>query len=133
VAGEFMVFHGYKMQRYLLIISGLLLVIALLSLWLYPISSVVLGSISLLFSLVFSTYTIYTKHKGTEHARAKILKEVGVMILTLVIVLFLGGTAAMLANYQVGMRWGELAGLVSAIGASFAVGYFVRKGMGAIL
>lgn len=36
----------------------------------------------------------------------------------------------MLANYQVGMRWGEVAGIVSAIAASFGVGYLVRKGMG---
>ncbi|MBK6792516.1 MAG: hypothetical protein IPG80_08210 [Anaerolineales bacterium] len=59
-----------------------------------------MGIAFLLFSLALSTYAIYTKHKGTEHARAKILKEVGVMVLTLVIVLFLGGIASMLANYQ---------------------------------
>jgi hypothetical protein len=88
---------------------------------------------SLLLSLALSTYTIYTKHKGTEHARAKILKEIGVMVLTLVIVLFLGGIASMLANYQVGMRWGTVAGLVSAIAASFVVGYLVRVGMGRVI
>ena len=94
--------------------------------------------ITLFLSLALSTYTIYTKHAGTEHARAKILKEAGVMVLTLVIVLFLGGIASMLVNYQVGMRWGTVAGLVSAIAASFAtcpepvegVGYLVRVGMG---
>ena len=86
------------------------------------------GILSLLLSLALSTYTIYTKH-----ARAKILKEVGVMVLTLVIVLFLGGIASMLANVQVGMRWGEVAGLVSAIAARFAVGYLVRVGMGRVI
>ncbi len=39
------------------------------------------------------------------------------MLLTLVIIFFLGGIASMLANYQVGMRWGTVAGLVSAIGS----------------
>ncbi|GAB4405105.1 MAG: hypothetical protein OHK003_32890 [Anaerolineales bacterium] len=51
------------------------------------------------------------------------------MVLTLIVVLFLGGIAAMLANAQVSMRWGEVAGVLSAIGASFGVGYLVRKGM----
>lgn len=114
-------------------INFALFVITLMSVWVIPTFAYIIVLLSLLFSLVLSTYTIIHKHKGTEHAHTKILKEVGVMVLTLVIILFLGGTAAMLANYQVGMRWGEVAGLVSAIGASFAVGYLVRKGMGAIL
>lgn len=80
-------------------------------------------------SLALSTYAIIDKHKGTERARAKILKEVGVLVLTLVVIIFLGGIAAMLANYQVSMRWGGIAGLVSSISMSFAVGYLVRKGM----
>ena len=81
---------------------------ALLLLILFPAISPILGAIYLLLSLTLSTYTIYTKHAGTEHARAKTLKEAGVMVLTLVIVLFtstllstsLGGIASMLANYQ---------------------------------
>jgi fructose-specific phosphotransferase system IIC component len=89
----------------------------------------VLGIISLIFSLALSTYAIYTKHKGTESARLKILKDVGVMVFTLVAVIFLGGIAATLANYQASIRWGEVAGLVSALVASFAVGYLVRVGM----
>ncbi|MBK7450819.1 MAG: hypothetical protein IPJ47_15950 [Anaerolineales bacterium] len=126
------------MKKVVTLLSIAILIAVLLSLLFYPQVSVVLGVTSLLLSLAFSTYTIYTKHAGTEHARAKILKEVGVMVLTLVIVLFLGGIASMLANVQVGMRWGTVAGLVSAIGASFAacpepvegVGYLVRVGVG---
>ena len=114
------------------------LFVTLLSLVVFPAITPTLGVITLLLSLILSTYTIYTKHAGTEHARAKILKEAGVMVLTLVIVLFLGGIASMLANYQVSMRWGTVAGLVSAITASFAacpepvegVGYLVRVGVG---
>jgi len=114
-------------------INLVLFLIALISVWVIPTFAYIFVLISLLFCLALSTFTIYNKHKETEHARAKILKEMGVMIITLVIILFLGGTAAMLANYQVGIRWGEVAGLVSAIAVSFAVGYLVRKGMGAIL
>ncbi len=121
------------MQKYLPTISILLLGVTLISFVVYPTISPVLAITSLLLSLTLSTYTISTKHKGTEHARAKILKEVGVMVLTLVIVLFLGGIASMLANAQVGMRWGTVAGLVSAIGASFVVGYLVRVGMGRVI
>ena len=92
------------------------LFVTLLSLVVFPAITPTLGVITLLLSLILSTYTIYTKHAGTEHARAKILTDVGVMVLTLVIVLFLGGITSMLANAQVGMRWGTVAGLVSAIG-----------------
>ncbi len=126
------------MKKYLPVISVTLLIVTLLTLVFHPSFGSALGILSLLFTLALSTYTIYTKHAGTEHARAKILKELGVMVITLVIVLFLGGIASMLANVQVGMRWGTVAGLVSAIGASFAacpepvegVGYLVRTGMG---
>ena len=129
VKGEF----GREMQKYLPIISILLFAVALLSIVFYPTISPVLGIASLFFSLALSTHTTIQKHAGTEHARAKILKEVGVMVLTLVIILFLGGIAAMLANAQVSVRWGEVAGIVSAIGASFGVGYLVRVGMGRLL
>ena len=118
------------MQKYLPIISISLLVVTLLSFVLYLTISPILVMLSLLLTLALSTYAIYTKHAGTEHARAKILKEVGVMALTLVIVIFLGGIASMLANAQVSVRWGEVAGFLSAIGASFGVGYLVRAGMG---
>jgi len=109
------------------------LTLVILSFWVSPFLASIFGMFSLLLSLTLSTHAIYTKHAGTEHARAKILKEVGVMVLTLVIVLFLGGIASMLANVQVSVRWGEVAGLVSAIAASFGVGYIVCKGLNAIL
>ena len=108
----------------------LLLIITLASLVFFPTITPTLGTITLLLSLALSTYAIYTKHTGTEHARAKIIKEVGIMVFTLIAVIFLSGIASMLANVQVGLRWGELAGLVSAIGASFGVGYLVRAGVG---
>ncbi|GAB1470224.1 hypothetical protein MASR2M66_11010 [Chloroflexota bacterium] len=117
------------MRKYFSAISIIFISASLFSIWLYPAARAILGVVSLLFSLALSTYIICGKHKGTENAPPKILKDVGVMVLTLVIILFLGGIAAMMANYQVGIRWGEVAGLVSAIGASFLVGYLVRKGM----
>ncbi|MCP5463367.1 MAG: hypothetical protein H7A34_09425 [bacterium] len=118
------------MKKYTPFIFVLLFLLALLSIALFPAFSSILGTITLLLTLSLSTYTIYTKHTGTEHARAKILKDVGVMVLTLVSVIFLGGIASMLANAQVGLRFGELAGLLSAIAASFGVGYLVRVGVG---
>ncbi len=65
-----------------------LVLITIIAIWVIPTYAYILVILSLLLSLALSTYAIYTKHKGTEHARAKILKEVGVMVLTLVIVLF---------------------------------------------
>ncbi|MBK9780906.1 MAG: hypothetical protein IPP55_12785 [Anaerolineales bacterium] len=89
-------------------ISISILIFTLLSLVFFSSASTMVGILSLLLSLALSTYAL-----STENARAKILKEVGVMVLTLVIVLLLGGIASILANYQVGMRWGTVAGLVS--------------------
>lgn len=51
----------------------LLMIATIVSLWLSPQITPALGVITLLLSLALSTYTIYTKHAGTEHARAKIL------------------------------------------------------------
>jgi len=120
-------------NKYLFAVPVILLFAALSSLWLCPTITPILGMVSLLFSLALSTNTIIQKHVETEPARAKILKDVGVMVLTLVIILFLGGIASMLANAQVSVRWGEVAGLISAIAASFGVGYLVRVGVGRLV
>lgn len=112
------------MNNKLAIVFLVLFLLPIVSFWISPLLAPVFGMFSLLLSLALSTYNIYTKH-----ARVKILKEVGLLVLTLVIILFLGGIATTLANYQASIRWGEVAGLVSALGASFAVGYLVRVGM----
>lgn len=115
------------------LIAIILFVITLLSLWLYPTATPVLGLTSLLLSLAIAIHAIFERHKETKHARPKILKEVGVMVLTLIAILFLGGIAGVLANAQVSIRWGEVAGFISAIAVSFGVGYLVRKGMGRVV
>jgi len=117
-------------KKHLPLIPILLLLAILLSLWLFPAATPKLGTASLLFSLTLSTYTILEKHKGTENARPKILKEVGVMVLTLLIIIFLGGLAAMLTNFYVSLSFGEVVGLVSALCVSLVIGYVVKKGMG---
>ncbi|MCC7119865.1 MAG: hypothetical protein IT310_15170 [Anaerolineales bacterium] len=117
------------MKKYISPVATLFPLFTLPLLWIYPAVVPTLGVAALVFSLAFSIYAIFQKHKGTENHRPKVLKEVVVMVLTLVIVIFIGGIAAMLANYQVRIRWGENAGIISAIVASFMVGYLVRKGV----
>ena len=126
---EFTIITWYKMQKYLSIISVLLLLAALLTIWLSPAISPALGMISLLFSLALFIHAIFEKHKGTENARPKILKEMGVMVLTLITIIFLGGIVALLANFYVRASFGEVVGLVSALGASLIIGYVVKKGI----
>ena len=118
------------LKKYFPILPILFLLATLLSLWFYPTATPALGTASLLSSLAIAIHTIFEKHKGTESARSKILKEVGVIVFTLIIVIFLGGIAAMLANTYVSLSFGAVVGLVSALVVSFAVGYFVKKGMG---
>ena len=93
-----------------------LFLITLVPVWDMQALAYIFVAISLFLSLALSNYSIYDKHKGAEHARAKTFKEVGVMVLTLVLISFLGGIVALLANAQVRVRWGEVAGLVSALG-----------------
>jgi hypothetical protein len=117
------------MIRYASILIMFLLFASIFSVLFYPPVSRILGIATLFLSLALSAYTIHEKHKGIEHARPKILKDVGVMVLTLILIIFFGGVAALLSNTQVSGRWGEVAGLISAVAASFAVGYFIRMGM----
>ncbi len=92
------------MKKYMPFIFILFFLLTLLSIVLYPTATPILGTIALLLTLALSTYTIYAKHKGTQHARAKILKEVGVMVFMLIAIIFLGGIAGMLANAKVSIR-----------------------------
>ena len=86
------------MSNKLVIVLLALSLLSIVFFWISPLLTSIFGMLSMFFTLALSTYAIYTKHAGTEHARAKILKEVGMMVLTLVIVIFLGGIASMLAN-----------------------------------
>lgn len=111
------------MKKYTPIISVTLLTLTLLLIWFYPAASFALGIASLLFSIVLSVYNIFQTHDGTENVRPKILKETGLLVLALIMIFFtstllsasLGGVAGMLTNYQVDIRWGTMAGFVSAI------------------
>ena len=121
------------MKKFLPLVFTIPLIASFFSLVFYLEGNRIFGVASLFLTLTLSTHTIYAKHTGTENARSKILKEVGVMVLTLVIILFLGGIAGMLANAQVSVRWDAAAGFISAIAVSFGVGYLVRKGMGRLV
>jgi amino acid transporter len=109
----------------------LILFIALIaSLWLYPIATPVLGIVFLLFSLAMAISAIFKKHKQSENPRAKIAKDVLVLVITLLLIIFLGGLAGMFANQYTSPHFGVIVGFVSAILTSFAVGYAVRWGVG---
>ena len=125
------------MKKIIPIISIALLALVLLSIWFYPTASAVLGSISLLLCLAISFYTIIQTHKGTENVRPKILKEVSVVVLTLIVIIFFGGLAGLFTSQYAGayveshwQGYGVTAGFIAAILVSFILGYFVRRGVG---
>jgi len=92
-----------------------------------------LGMAVLLFSLAVSIYSIFQKHKQAENSRAKIAKDVLVLVFTLLLVILLGGLAGLFAaQYAWSQRWGMAAGFILAMLASFAVGYTVNKIAGKI-
>jgi hypothetical protein len=102
----------------------------LLSLWLYPSVAPVLGIAFLLSILAIAISSIFKKHKQTENPRPKIVKDVLILVTTLLLIIFLGGLTGIFANYYASLRFGAVVGFVSAIVASFVVGYLVRWGVG---
>jgi hypothetical protein len=112
-------------------ILALLLFIAFIgSMWLLPSATPVLGIVLLLLSLAMAISSIFKKHKQAENPRPKIAKDVLIFVVTFLLIIFLGGLAGMFVNYYASLRFGAVMGFVSAIAASFVVGYFVRWGIG---
>ena len=112
-------------------VSFLLLFITLIgSMWFLPSATPVLGIVLLLFSLAMAISSIFKKYKQAESPRLKIAKDVLIFVVTFLLIIFLGGLAGMFVNYYASLRFGAVVGFVSAIAASFVVGYFVRLGIG---
>lgn len=113
------------------VILSLLLFIALIgSMWLLPSATPAFGISFLLFSLAIAVSSVFKKHKQVENPRSKIAKDILILVLTLLLIIFLGGLAGIFANYYASLRFGAVVGFVAAMAASFAVGYFVKKGVG---
>jgi hypothetical protein len=108
----------------------ILFITLIISFWLYPSATPVLGVLLLLITLAMSVWTIFKKHKGIENPRPKIAKDILILVLTLLLITFLGGLAGMFANYYASPSYGVVWGVISALAASFAVGYLVKKGVG---
>jgi hypothetical protein len=117
---------------YMKIISLLLFIVFIVSMWLIPIATSALGIALILFSLAIAISSIFKKHKQAENPRPKIAKDVFILVVTLLLILFLGGLTGLFANYYVSSRFGVIVGFVSAIAVSFAVGYLVNRGVGRI-
>lgn len=112
------------------IIAFLLFVALLGSIWQLPSATFALGIALLFFSLATAIYSIFQNHKYDQNHRPKIFKDILVLILSLLLILLLGGLVGRFANDYISTRLGVVAGFLSAIAASFSVGYLVRKGMG---
>ena len=115
------------------IITLLLFVTFIASMRLLPSVTPVLGIVLLLFSLAMAISSIFKKHKTSENPHLKIAKDILILVTTLLLIIFLGGLAGLFANQYTNPRFGAVVGFVSAIAASFAVGYFVKKGMGKLV
>ena len=118
------------LQKYSLLVSALLLLSIFGAILFFPAAVPALGMASLLVTLSLSVASIVGKHAQSEHRRFKIAKDALVFVATFSLVVFLGGVAALLVNYYASLRFGTGAGFVSAMGASFAVGYLVKSGVG---
>jgi len=111
-------------------VIALALFIALIgSMWLFPVGTFALGILFLLFSLSTAIYSIFKKHKGSENPRTKIAKDVLILVIMLLLIIFLGGLAGLFANYYASLHFGRIVGFVAAIAASIVVGYLVKQGI----
>lgn len=122
---------GGKIGEYSMNIIAILLFIVLIgSIWVFPTAAPALVITFLLFSLAIAISSIFKRYKQTENPRFKIAKDIMILLITLLLILFLGGLAGMYANYFANPRFGALIGFISAMGASFTVGYLVKKIVG---
>jgi hypothetical protein len=121
------------MKKYLAPLNLLLLIATFLSLWLHPPSTLALAVLTLLFNLGTAIYSIFDKHKGSENSKPKIARELLILMVTLLLIVFLGGLAGLFANSYFSPRFGETIGLFSALVASFVLGYLVKKSIGRIV
>lgn len=117
-------------KKYIPLITILLFVFFIFSIWEFPAATPVLGILLLLAGLAISIFAIFEKHKESESPRVKIARDVSILVITLLLIIFFGGLAALFANYYVTLRFGTMIGFLAAIAASFLVGYLIRKGMG---
>lgn len=120
----------YMIKKYIPLITILLFVFFIFSIWKFPAATPVLGILLLLAGLAISIFAIFEKHKGSGNPRVKIARDVSILVITLLLIILFGGLAALFANYYVTLHFGTMIGFLAAIAASFLVGYLIRKGMG---
>jgi F0F1-type ATP synthase assembly protein I len=113
-------------------IAPLFLIILIGSMWQFPSAGPALSIVFLLFTLSMAVSSIFKKHKTSDNPRSKIAKDVLILVVTLLLIIFLGGLAGLIANYYARPRFGIAVGFISAIVVSFLVGYLVNKGAGKI-
>lgn len=114
------------MKTILLILLPLLVIISVFT---YPNLTLVLGVLTLFVSLAFAVHSIIQKHKGKPNAYKGIFQEVGIFIITLLLVIIIGGLAGAFVSVYVSQLYGTILGLVCGLIVAFAIGYLVRKGI----
>jgi len=92
-----------------------------------------LGVFFVCFSLIISISSIIKKHKQSENLLLKTVKEILVLIFTILLAMFLDRLAGMYVNQYASQYFGMMVGILSALIASFTVGYLVKRGMGMVI
>jgi L-cystine uptake protein TcyP (sodium:dicarboxylate symporter family) len=118
------------LKKYSVVIALFLLIAIIISSWQSPALAGILSVVLFLFILGIAILSIFEKHKQAENPRPRIAKDILILVFTLLLIIFLGGLMGLFANYYASLRFGTIAGFVSAIAASFVVGYFVWWGVG---
>jgi hypothetical protein len=116
-------------KKYNVVVFFLLIFAVCWSALFSPLMTPVFMAVAIFFSLAISIFFILEKHKGSENLRQKIAADILVLIVVLVLAILLGGACGLWAGKQVEGRFGVLMGVLCALAVSFAVGYWLQKGM----
>jgi peptidoglycan/LPS O-acetylase OafA/YrhL len=116
-------------QSILYIILVVLFCFGIIASFLYPAYTNIFGISIILLSLAFALYAIFQKHKASQNPRFKIGKDTLILILTILLISFLGGISGLLTNFYISNLFGTVAGFICAILLSFVIGYWARKGI----
>jgi hypothetical protein len=97
------------------------------SIFIYSNATLLFNIMALFISLAFAAHGIIQKHKGKPNAYKSVFQEIGVFIVTLLLVILFGGLAGAFVNFYVSSLYGAITGLVIGLITAFAMGYGVRS------
>jgi hypothetical protein len=129
-------------RKYAILISFLLFLTLLISVWLFPSSGLILGILFLLLSFAIASFTVVEKHRqaylqGKISGRVcerNILFDIDGILLALILAGMLGGYIAEIVSEQISYSLTQLVGgIMIGLLVGIAVGILVKQAWGRLV